>query len=89
MPACIRCRENIGPFSFRSYSKQSRRCSKCDGEIKRAVLAFTNSFDDFAAAGVLTPDEWEKLKNGAARDGLDLNEALYYGYSRDTCKNGT
>lgn len=78
MPVCIRCRENIGPFSFRSYSKQSRRCNRCDAEVKSAVLEFIAAFDEFAADGVLTPDEWEKLKGGAARSGLDLNEALYY-----------
>jgi DnaJ like chaperone protein len=78
MPTCIRCRENIHPFSFRSYSKQSRRCNKCDAEIQTAVLAFISAFDEFAADGVLTPDEWNKLKDIAARDGLDLNEALHY-----------
>jgi DnaJ like chaperone protein len=78
MPTCIRCQQNIHPFSFRSYSKQSRRCSKCDAEIKDAVLAFIATFDEFAADGILTPDEWEKLKDNAARDGLDLNEALHY-----------
>ncbi len=81
MPTCIRCQKNIHPFSFRSYSKQSRRCSKCDAEIKGAVLSFISAFDEFAADGVLTPDEWEKLKNDAIRDGLDLNEALHYARS--------
>ena len=78
MLTCIRCQDNIHPFSFRSYSKQSRRCSKCDAEIERAVLAFIATFDEFAADGVLTPDEWEELKAIAARDNLDMDEALHY-----------
>lgn len=78
MPVCSRCKTNVHPFSFRSYSKQSQRCSKCDAEIKNAVLLFINAFEEFAADGVLTGEEWQCLKDGAARDGLDLNEALYY-----------
>lgn len=78
MPVCSRCKTSIHPFSFRSYSKQSQRCSKCDAEIRSAVITFISAFEEFAADGVLTADEWNRLKDGAARDGLDLAEALYY-----------
>lgn len=78
MPVCNRCNNNIGLFSFRSYSKQTGRCNKCDTDIEQAVIAFIDLFREFAADGVLTRDEWNKLKDAAARDNLDLNEALDY-----------
>jgi hypothetical protein len=80
MAVCVRCNTKVGLFSFRSYSKQTGRCNLCDGEIERAVIAFIDSFREFAADGVLTRDEWNKFKEAAARDHLDLNEALYYAY---------
>lgn len=78
MPTCSRCLKNIGPFSFRSYSKQTKRCNKCDSEIERAVIRFIDAFREFAADGVLSTDEWERLQQGAAADNLDLGEALAY-----------
>jgi hypothetical protein len=80
MPVCVRCNTNIGIFSFRSFSKQTSRCSKCDIEIEQAVIKFIDSFREFAADGVLTRDEWNRLTATAAQDNLDLNEALNYAY---------
>jgi len=80
MSVCIRCKTKIGLFSFRSYSKETKRCNKCDGEIQWAVHRFIDSFRRFAADGVLTRAEWNELQEMAARDNLDLDEALYYAY---------
>lgn len=78
MPVCIRCNTNVGLFSFRSHSKQTGRCNKCDTDIERAVITFIDTFREFAADGVLTREEWNRLKDAAARDNLDLSEALDY-----------
>jgi hypothetical protein len=78
MPTCSRCLHNIGPFSFRSYSKQTGRCNRCDSEVEKAVIRFIDAFREFASDGVLTPGEWERLQRGAAADNLDLAEALAY-----------
>jgi hypothetical protein len=78
MPICSRCNENIGPFSFRGFSKQTRRCSKCDSEVQVGIVSFIRAFREFAADGVLTEEEWRRLHRGAERDNINVNEALYY-----------
>lgn len=78
MPHCARCGTNVHPFSFRSFSKTTGRCNKCDSEIERAVIRFINSFREFAEDGVLTRAEWKQLEELAASENLDLNEALHY-----------
>ncbi len=78
MPYCARCRTNIHPFSFRSFSKVTGRCNKCDSEIEGAVIRFIDTFRRFAADGVLTRAEWEQLEGLAASENLDLSEALCY-----------
>lgn len=78
MPHCARCGTNIHPFSFRSLSKITGRCNKCDSEIERAVIRFIDAFRQFAADGVLTRAEWKQLEELAASENLDLNEALRY-----------
>lgn len=78
MPHCARCGTNIHAFSFRSFSKETERCNKCDAEIEHGIGRFIDSFRKFAADGVLTRDEWKILEQSAAKDNLDLNEALYY-----------
>lgn len=80
MPYCARCSKNIHPFSFRSFSKLTGRCNKCDSEIERAVIRFIDAFRQFAADGVLTKAEWEQLEGIANQENLDLNEALRYAY---------
>jgi DnaJ like chaperone protein len=78
MPYCARCGTNIHPFSFRSFSKVTRRCNKCDSEIERAVIRFIDVFREFAGDGVLTRAEWRQLEELAASENLDLGEALQY-----------
>jgi hypothetical protein len=78
MPHCARCGTNVHPFSFRSFSKVTGRCNKCDSEIERAVIRFIDKFREFAADGVLTREEWKQLEALAQNENLDLNEALHY-----------
>lgn len=78
MPYCARCGTNVHPFSFRSFSKITERCNKCDSEIERAVIKFIDRFREFAADGVLTKAEWKQLGELAVSENLDLDEALYY-----------
>ena len=78
MPHCERCRTNIHPFSFRSFSKVTGRCNKCDSEIERAVIRFIDAFREFAADGVLTRAEWKHLEELASNENVDINEALHY-----------
>src|SRR5262245_52302644 len=78
MPYCARCGTNIHLFSFRSFSKVTSRCNKCDSAIEQAVIRFIDSFREYAADGVLTREEWKRLETSAANDNLDLNEALHY-----------
>lgn len=78
MPHCVRCGTNVHPFSFRSFSKVTGRCNKCDSEIERAVIRFINAFREFAADGVLTRAEWKQLEELASLENVDINEALHY-----------
>jgi len=78
MAHCARCGTNVHPFSFRSFSKITGRCNKCDSEIEQAVIRFIDAFRDFAADGVLTRAEWKQLEELAASENLNLNEALHY-----------
>jgi len=78
MPHCARCGTNVHPFSFRSFSKITGRCNKCDSEIERAVIRFIDAFREFAADGVLNRAEWNQLEELAASENLSLNEALHY-----------
>ncbi len=78
MPYCARCGTNVHLFSFRSFSKATGRCNKCDGEIERSVKRFIDAFREFAVDGVLTKAEWKQLEDLAASESLDLNEALHY-----------
>ena len=78
MPYCTRCGTNIHPFSFRSFSKVSGCCNKCDSEIERAVIRFIDTFRRFAADGVLTKAEWKQLEEVASSENLKLDEALHY-----------
>ena len=78
MPYCARCGTNVHLFSFRSFSKVTGRCNKCDSQIERAVIRFIDTFRSFAADGVLTRAEWKQLEELAAGENLDLNEALNY-----------
>ncbi|HYG10351.1 MAG TPA: J domain-containing protein [Pyrinomonadaceae bacterium] len=80
MPTCTRCKINVGPFSFRSFSKQSNRCNKCDAEVERTVITFLDTFRTYAADGILTEQEWTHLKQIVAGGNVELNEALYYAY---------
>ncbi len=78
MPYCARCGTNVHLFSFRSFSKTTGRCNKCDSEIERAVKRFIDAFREFAVDGVLTKAEWKQLEELAASENLDLDEALHY-----------
>jgi len=78
MPHCARCGTNVHPFSFRSFSKVTGRCNKCDSEVERAVIHFIDAFRSVAADGVLTRAEWKQLEELAASEHLDLTEALWY-----------
>jgi len=78
MPYCSHCGTNVHPFSFRSFSKITGRCNKCDSEIERAVIQFIDAFRQFASDGVLTREEWKQLEELAAGYNLDLREAMHY-----------
>ena len=78
MPHCARCGTNVHPFSFRSFSKITGRCNKCDSELERAVIRFIDAFREFAADGVLTRAEWKQLEELVASENLDMSEALHY-----------
>ena len=78
MPYCAHCGTNVHPFSFRSFSKVTGRCNKCDSHIERAVIQFIDAFRRLAADGVLTRAEWKQLEDLAATENLDLKEALRY-----------
>ena len=78
MPYCARCGTNVHLFSFRSFSQVTGRCNKCDTQIEQAVKRFIDAFREFATDGVLTRAEWKLLEELAARENLDLDEALYY-----------
>ena len=78
MPYCARCGTNVHLFSFRSFSKVTGRCNKCDSEIERAVIRFIDTFREFAGDGVLTRAEWRQLEELAASENLNLGEAFQY-----------
>lgn len=78
MPVCSRCNANIHPFSFRSYSKLTGRCNRCDKEVQQALIAFIDAFREAASDGILTAEEWNQLKRIPEGANFPLSEALAY-----------
>jgi hypothetical protein len=78
VPTCSRCDTKVGPFSFRSFSKQTGRCNRCDAEVRDGVNSFIGAFREFAADGVLSEDEWSRLHAICREADVNMSEALYY-----------
>ncbi|HYP28450.1 MAG TPA: HNH endonuclease [Blastocatellia bacterium] len=79
MPTCARCRKETGLIgSFLGFNKQTGRCGACENQIKQSMNRFRQAFLNFCADGMLSPQEWQQLRNITMQDNIDWNEALQY-----------
>src|SRR5260370_40797967 len=70
MPTCVQCRTEVGFIGSLGFSRQTGRCSKCEGETRQALSRFRAAFLSFCRDGILTKEKWSTLLAGAARGTL-------------------
>lgn len=78
MPVCTRCGKETGLVGALQYNKQTGRCGACTATVNAALTRFRHAFLTFCADGLLSPDEWQSLVNGASYEGLNFQEALAF-----------
>jgi hypothetical protein len=72
MSSCVRCRKETNLIgSLLSYNKQTGRCSTCENQIKQSLNRFRQAFLSFCADGLLSPQEWQDLRNITLQENID------------------
>ena len=77
MANCARCGRKTGGFSFRTLNATGR-CDECDKDVHDNFERFRGHFQEFAAKGSLTRDEWTALERRGREVGIDITDALTY-----------
>lgn len=77
-PTCIRCGRSVSLLSLVSYNKQTKRCSKCDGEVTTQLTKFRQFFLQYCADGVLHASEWASLRAATDAVQIEWGEALAF-----------
>jgi hypothetical protein len=78
MPVCVRCHQDTGIVGALRFNRQSGRCGPCDGIMQQALTRFRTAFLQFCADGLLAPQEWQMLVNGAQQEGIYWPEAVAF-----------
>lgn len=79
MPVCARCKKEIGFIgSLLSFNQKTGRCGDCEKKTTHELNRFRRAFIKYCEDGILSPKEWDSLRNVSQKVGLAWDEALRF-----------
>ncbi len=79
MAVCRRCGIEFSNFSrLNPFSAQKGRCKNCEKATQQALIGFRETFLHLSSVGIFTPQKMQHLKEKAAYDHIELDEALEF-----------